>query len=311
MKALVVPRQTLGHCPLCGRKGGQSLGRIFDDRYGEPGLWNLKACANCGAAFLGSRPRPSALSALYGRYYYSGVPRRSRDRRLSILDWAYLVRAWAVQDAQLWRWARTGERVADVGAGAGWPNWALRRWHLDYTGIEMTAGGVAAMRQGGLNTFHGGLDEASRRLGPSFDLVCMSQVLEHLPDPVQGLRLAAGLMAPGGRLLVACPNWGGRSRAVSGMRWINLHAPYHLVHFTKESLRAAAAAAGLRVLRLWTLSPVAWLAFQKSLPVATRGLASPAWQKEPGLSVKIAVALQSHLDGLSGRGDCLLAELTR
>jgi SAM-dependent methyltransferase len=133
--------------------------------------------------------------------------------------------------------------------------------------------------------------------------------LEHLPDPARGLAQAKALLRPGGRLLVAVPNWAGRSRRRQGAAWINVHAPYHLVHFTPDSLALAAEKAGLRVERCRTLSPLLWLGFQALARPAPRGQANPLWQREPPAWLKAALWPRSLWDAATGQGDCLIAEL--
>lgn len=81
-----------------------------------------------------------------------------------------------------------------------------------------------------------------------FGTIFMSNYLEHLPDSgsvVEQLRVAAGLLAPGGRVVVLQPN----IRLVGGRYWdfIDHHVP-----LTERSLEEAAAAAGLRTVRLIT-----------------------------------------------------------
>lgn len=56
---------------------------------------------------------------------------------------------------------------------------------------------------------------------PSFDAVVLSNILEHLHDPVATLRRLAPMLRPGGRAFVDLPNvahWGVRLRLLRG-RW--------------------------------------------------------------------------------------------
>jgi len=53
-----------------------------------------------------------------------------------------------------------------------------------------------------------------------FDLIVMNQVIEHLKNPVEVIAELARVLAAGGRLLVATPNYG-------GMAWPLVEATYH------------------------------------------------------------------------------------
>jgi len=74
-----------------------------------------------------------------------------------------------------------------------------------------------------------------------FDIVTCLDVLEHLDDDVAGLRTIAGLMAPGGQLVVTVPAydwlWSGEDEISA-----------HRRRYTRTSLLRAARAAGFEVL---------------------------------------------------------------
>jgi len=54
----------------------------------------------------------------------------------------------------------------------------------------------------------------------SFDLIVLNQVIEHLAEPVRVVAELARVLGPGGRLLVATPNYG-------GFGWPLVEATYH------------------------------------------------------------------------------------
>jgi hypothetical protein len=77
-------------------------------------------------------------------------------------------------------------------------------------------------------------------------------VLEHLRDPWGVLKRDAGLLAPGGTLLVCVPNlehWSFAARLLAGS-WryeeMGLFDRTHLRWFTRDGMRDAILAAGLR-----------------------------------------------------------------
>ena len=81
--------------------------------------------------------------------------------------------------------------------------------------------------------------------GGHFDVVFMSNYLEHLPSGdavVRQLEVARGLLKPGGRVIVLQPN----VRLVGGRYWDFID---HSVALTEHSLEEAAHLAGLRTVR--------------------------------------------------------------
>jgi len=85
--------------------------------------------------------------------------------------------------------------------------------------------------------------------GP-FDVVLMLALLEHLSSPAAALAGAAGLLAPGGRIVVTTPHPLGRLPLGIGARLglLSTHAAEeHEVLLARGALEAAGAAAGLRL----------------------------------------------------------------
>jgi 2-polyprenyl-3-methyl-5-hydroxy-6-metoxy-1,4-benzoquinol methylase len=71
----------------------------------------------------------------------------------------------------------------------------------------------------------------------TFDLICISHVLEHLPDPYSVMDLFARLLKPGGLLLVDVPN---EVRMLAH----GFQAKGHLLYFTKEAFAKFAETQG-------------------------------------------------------------------
>jgi SAM-dependent methyltransferase len=82
-----------------------------------------------------------------------------------------------------------------------------------------------------------------------FDLVVMNQVIEHLEDPLEVIGELARALSPGGRLLVATPNYGGRGWPLveaTYHRWFPADfdpQEHHVVHYRPETLRTHLASA--------------------------------------------------------------------
>jgi SAM-dependent methyltransferase len=210
---------------------------------------------------------------------FPGVPRQHRRRDLSCRlaspsaplpaqreDYARPVRAYyesfwadAPRDPEPWAWerrralllgeARAGERVLDLGCGAGRFVAALQHAGADPVGVEVAEAALDRAREnapgadlrlvaedGSLPLEHG-----------SVDLVWCSEVLEHVADTSHLLLEARRVLRPGGRLLVTVPFHGRIKGALIGLLRFDAHFDplgQHLRFYTAGSLQTTLEASG-------------------------------------------------------------------
>lgn len=148
-------------------------------------------------------------------------------------------------------------RHLDIGCSAGTFIGTLGEDH-DSLGIDLVEAQIAFARQR-----HGA---ANRRFevvpaGPlpfadaSFDAVTVVELIEHLPaaDNLLLLREAARVLAPGGRLVVSTPNYGGLwpvlEKMVNKLGAVD-YSDQHITHYTRRGLARLMAEAGLGDVRV-------------------------------------------------------------
>ncbi len=153
--------------------------------------------------------------------------------------------------------ARPDARILDVGCGAGANARAIRgrhpRTHL--VGVEPNEHAANLAREVFDNLHHG--DAASylaKAKGDSFDAIILSDVLEHVPDPVLFLRELVN--APALRTaawVISVPNYGvwyNRLRTLAGSfdyAWSGLYDRTHLRFYTRRTIRELLRYVGLQV----------------------------------------------------------------
>jgi 2-polyprenyl-3-methyl-5-hydroxy-6-metoxy-1,4-benzoquinol methylase len=137
-------------------------------------------------------------------------------------------------------------RVLDVGCGDGRLLEQDLRAGWEGVGIDFSQRAVARGKERGLDVRLGALDEVSLP-SESFDLVRLSHVIEHVPDPRDLLRRSYELLRPGGRVHVVTPNFASPLARLAGRYWYDLDPPRHLVLFTPRVLRDAAEGVGFIV----------------------------------------------------------------
>ncbi len=233
MNAALDDTQSLIPCNLCGGHAVSVLSR----RSRSGAALRTVACKACGLAW--SDPRPHEARSFYTDDYrvaYKGsfTPRPKHVLRAGRVALDRL--------AKIRPWLAGRPRVLDVGSGGGEFAYLLQRLGHVITGIEPNNGyGRYAAETYGLDIRLGFLAD---RLAPGeqFDLITIWHVLEHTEDPGATLRLLAGALRPGGRLVVEVPN----VEAICQSPRSSFHEA-HLYSFNAASLGCLARRNGLSI----------------------------------------------------------------
>lgn len=101
--------------------------------------------------------------------------------------------------------ASAPRRVCDLGCGCGIMLHDFAQHGYQVAGLEASARGVSYCAARGRPVLQGILPDDAAKLPGPFDVVTLLDVLEHIPDDLAALQSAAGLVAPGGVLVLTVP----------------------------------------------------------------------------------------------------------
>ena len=144
---------------------------------------------------------------------------------------------------------RPGERVLDLGCGAGHFLAALLDAGAQAVGVDIAEAALERARTTVPNVDVRLLEDGVIPAGHGeFDLVWCSEVLEHIPDVAEALYEIRRVLGPGGRLLLTVPNTGLRAR----LRFERHFDPLgqHVRFFTRRSLAHTLEATGFAPVRV-------------------------------------------------------------
>ena len=94
-----------------------------------------------------------------------------------------------------------------------------------------------------------------------FDVVYLMQVFEHLIDPRIFLFELNRILKINGELYLGLPNYRSFWKNVFKKNWVCWFPPFHIVHYTTESIEKISSDFGFEVIDSWSKTPESWFRF--------------------------------------------------
>jgi SAM-dependent methyltransferase len=300
-------------CLVCGATLKVTLEELADTRFGSPGVYKICRCVRCGLEQTHPLPSLSALKSLYECHYNFGGEKGTAYT--SLREWflsSQLYRLWLAVDGDNAFYTRTGEgKLLDVGCNEGRGLRQYARNGFQAEGLDLNENAVRVAWDAGLTVYPVPLEDFQPPV--PYDVVVLSNVLEHSVDP-KGMLLDAGrVLKSGGQVWVSCPNSESWMRSLFGRSWINWHVPFHIVQFSRSSLQQLLANAGFDHVEFRQVTPAAWVASSLIVKIFFRD-GKPTWQlRMPLLLAGLMLLIRTlffpilWIANRLGKGDCLVA----
>jgi SAM-dependent methyltransferase len=249
-------------CGLCNAQGNLVQTGIADPDGNLTGTWGFQHCSNpaCGVYWLDPAPVPDEIWKAYATYHtHTGKSGHRAGRALLSLAHRFiklgLLPVWLhnglKKEADYLRFMTLKNEpvgsMLDVGCGGGrlLNRMKKRGWQVE--GIDFDAQATAKVTQRyGIKTHVGDITQCFLP-EHSFDVICMSQTIEHLYEPAATLQECLRILKPGGLLVMTTPNAESIGATEFGAFWRGWEAPRHLHLFTVKSLQQLTRSAGFQI----------------------------------------------------------------
>ena len=232
-------------CPACDASPFRNAFEKYE--------YSFVVCLECGTMYVNPRPTPEILEMYYAtseNYAYWNryiFPATEGARRGKI----FRPRAERLRDI-CGRFGLRGGTLLEVGAGFGTFCEEAQRLGLfqRVLAVEPTPGLAETCRQRGLEVIQKPIEQVQQEAG-QVDVVTAFEVIEHLFSPRDFVRRCASALAPGGILLLTCPNVQGFDIALLQQVSDSVDVE-HLNYFHPASLSRLVTGCGFQVLEVQT-----------------------------------------------------------
>lgn len=217
------------HCPGCSETRSVGTSLVFADDV------SYRRCKFCGLLSLSPMPTSAAINALYSSKYYDSSDLETGYSDYSILAKAR-IRTFKRYAARL-ACEYPGGRVLDIGCATGYFISAAEGENLRVEGIDISQSAISKIKPiFGERVHCSSVEELAAERPKAYDILFLSDIIEHVPDPRAFVRALAALVRPGGKLLCITPNERGLLARISGRRWVSIKIPEHVVLYNPLTL---------------------------------------------------------------------------
>ena len=219
-------------CPWCGNQTNHLYLKV-KDYFLTQEEFELFQCDHCGLVFTVPRPAPEVI----GKYYKSEAYYSHQQNSKGFIPRVYeMVKTINLKGKVAMATSDMAKgRLLDIGCGVGDFLLQVKKMGWEVMGIEPSeqAASIAQTRLGFTPLQP---SDYNKLPDQSFDVITMWHVLEHVDDLKFQTNEWKRLLKPGGRLIIALPNYQSFDCQYYSDKWAAWDVPRHLNHFTQACL---------------------------------------------------------------------------
>lgn len=200
-------------------------------------------CNKCALIYLNPQICEDDIDAIYKIGYNN-----KHETKLSDSDYSKYEKVLKILESN-----RKTNNMLDIGCFDGYFLKAAKQRYWKVFGTEITENAVEHARN---------LTDGDIRLGRLsklnyednfFDVVNMSDVIEHVDNPSNDLEIIFKIIRQGGILRIETPNFNCIPRIILGAKW-NVFFPWHMHYFTVTSLSKILQKYGFEITKVYTIN---------------------------------------------------------
>ncbi len=228
-------------CLWCG---ANAIFRKTQKGYQKPDIFRIYYCDSCNTTFSIPRIKNSTVYELiyknpqsvkgYSRYQlYQDQIITQKDPLgyLENLEPSYWSTIHAIKNILQ---VDKNARIVEVGSGLGYFTYSLKKAGYNVQGLDISQEAVNdANRKFGNYYLCGDLIDFAEQNLESYDLVIMTEVIEHLNDPKEFIKSIKRMLKPNGKIIFTTPN---KSFFPNNISWYTDAPPVHCWWFSEKSI---------------------------------------------------------------------------
>lgn len=228
-------------CPICLNGQGKNLGEL-SKTYGGPlsrDTFDLIHCSTCDAVYISPLPSSQDFDSLYRPNESDKLLIENNQNALLFYDQRLKALMKSIGK-------RESYSILEIGAGPAWLSLAAKRLEVKTLTVAQDITSEFPNQCPWVDKYivDSVYNQSLNEAGP-YDIISLTHVLPHLPEPIEALRHLKKLCR--GLFFITGPhrpkNWNGKIESWRNYRYN--HVPYHLQYMNASSISVAAKNSGL------------------------------------------------------------------
>ena len=219
-------------CPWCGSENAQ-LHIELKDLFLTQEPFKILECKDCGLLYTTPRPNKDEI----GKYYKSDEYYSHQENKEGFIPKVYeKVKSINLKNKYTIATEKTRKgKILDIGCGVGDFLHTMEQHGWEGTGVEPSEEAKAIAKKRIKAQLFSSEEQENLTIG-SFDVITMWHVLEHVDALRWQIQQLYRLCKPGGRIIIALPNYKSYDGQYYKAAWAAYDVPRHLNHFNEETI---------------------------------------------------------------------------